>query len=306
MARNLIKKVLRRIDSSIAAPGHLNKDETELLAIGAMLSKQQSLLNFHCINDYEFKIFSQWGDDGIIQYLVKNIVIENETFIEFGVQNYQESNTRFLMMNNNWSGFVMDGSEAAMEHLKNQTWYWKYGLTQKAVFIDKDNINGLLADTGFSNIGLLHIDLDGNDYHIITAMDLSKLNPSIIIVEYNSVFGKDRCITVPYDEKLIRTKLHYSNLFFGASLPAFDYTLSKKGYSLIGCNIAGNNAYFIRKDLLNEKVKQLSAEEAYKESKFRESRDSHYSLSYLEGKGRLAVIQGLDVLNVKTNELEKL
>ena len=284
----------------------LHKDETGLLAIGAMLSKQQFLMSSDNINDYEYKIFSQWGDDGIIQYLIRNVTIENEIFIEFGVEDYQESNTRFLMMNNNWSGFVMDGSNKAMDNLKSKDWYWKYALISKAVFIDKDNINSLLASTGFSNIGLLHIDIDGNDYHILNEIDLSKLNPSIIIMEYNAVFGKDRFISILYDKNFNRTKAHYSNLFFGASLPAFDYTLSKKGYSLVGCNLAGNNGYFVRNDLLNERVKKVPVEKAFNESKFRESRDKDYSLSYIGGDARLELLKGLMVMNVKTMNLEKL
>jgi len=305
MMKDVIKKAAQLIGNYISIPNGQN-NETALLAMGAMLSKQQYSLNSNNINDYEFKIFSQFGDDGIIQYLIKNVEIKNETFIEFGVENYLESNTRFLMMNNNWSGFVMDGSNEAMKSLKNQNWYWKYCLTHKAVFIDKDNINALLESTGFTNIGLLHIDLDGNDYHILKEIDLSKLNPSIIIMEYNSVFGKDRQITMPYDKNFVRTKEHFSNLFFGASLPALNYEARKKGYSLVGCNIAGNNAYFVRKDLLNEKIKELSIDKAYKESKFRESRNEDYSLSYIAGKERLELIKGLDVLNTETNQLEKL
>ena len=236
----------------------------------------------------------------------ENILIENEIFIEFGVENYMESNTRFLMMNNNWSGFVMDGSENSMNYLKDQSWYWKYSLTNKAVFIDKNNINELLANTGFSNIGLLHIDLDGNDYHILSEIDLSKLNPSIIIMEYNSVFGKDRPITIPYEEEFDRTNAHYSNLFWGASLSALSYLALKKGYALIGCNLAGVNAYFLKNSLLNDKVKELSIDEAFKVSKFRDSRNKDYSLSYLAGKERIDMIKGLEVINVKTNKKEKL
>lgn len=305
MMKEVVRKVARLIGNSISMPYSQN-NETNLLAIGAMLSKQQYLMNSNNINDYEFKIFSQFGDDGIIQYLINNVEIKNEVFIEFGVENYLESNTRFLMMNNNWSGFVMDGSDEAMNSLKNQDWYWRYCLTHKTVFIDKDNINTLLESTGFSNIGLLHIDLDGNDYHILNEIDLSKLNPSIIIMEYNSVFGKDRQITVPYDKIFVRTKAHFSNLFWGASLPALNNAARKKGYSLVGCNIAGNNAYFVRKDLLNEKVKELSMDKAFKESKYRESRNKDYSLSYIAGKERLELIKGLEVLNTETNQLEKL
>ena len=305
MKRNLIKKTIGLIRNSTSLSNN-SADETILLALGAMLSKQQYLMNNTNINDYEFKIFSQFGDDGIIQYLIKNIAIENKIFIEFGVEDYFESNTRFLMMNDNWSGFVMDSSVEAMERLKRQTWYWKYNLTSKACFIDSDNINDLLAELGFSGIGLLSIDLDGNDYHIFNKIDLTNLNPSIIIVEYNSVFGKDRFITVPYHKNFNRTKAHYSNLFFGASLPAFNYVAAGKGYAFIGCNLAGNNAYFVKKDLINESVKELTIEQGYKESKFRESRNEDYSMSFIEGKHRLQQIKGMEVINVKANERETL
>ena len=301
----MVKKILNLIGNTTSALKQA-MDETALLAIGALLSKQQFSMDSNNINDYEFKIFSQFGDDGIIQYLVKNVAIENQIFIEFGVENYLESNTRFLMMNNNWSGFVMDGSAKAMNKLRNQRWFWKYNLSNKDVFIDKDNINDLLASTGFENIGLLHIDLDGNDYYIFNEIDFSKLNPAIVILEYNSVFGNERLISVPYNKNFNRTVAHYSNLFFGASLPALDYVASIKGYALVGCNLAGNNAYFVRQDLLNEKVKALSVEKAFIESKFREGRNKDYTLSFLSGEKRLEAIKGLDIVNVRTNLLEKL
>jgi hypothetical protein len=305
----MIKRAIKKLATMIGYSTQrfdLPKNETELLAIGTMLSNQQYSMNSININDYEFKIFSQFGDDGIIQYLIKHIPIQNEIFIEFGVEDYLESTTRFLMMNNNWTGFVMDGSEDAMQSLENQSWYWRYSLSHKAIFITQENINELLANTGFSDIGLLHIDLDGNDYHILTELDLSTLNPSILILEYNSVFGKDRPITVPYDRDFIRTNAHYSNLYYGASLPALNYAASKKGYALIGCNRAGNNAYFVKTELLNERIRELPVKDAFTESKFRESRDQDYSLSYLVGQERYEMIKGLEVLNVVSDKLEYL
>src|ERR1700744_5508213 len=59
------------------------------------------------INEVEFQVFSQFGDDGIIQWLISKIDIPNKTFIEFGVENYIESNTRFLLINNKWKGLVI-------------------------------------------------------------------------------------------------------------------------------------------------------------------------------------------------------
>ena len=280
--------------------------ERLLLSNGEILTKQQFSMTSNKFNDYEFKIFSQFGDDGLIQYLIKNITIQNETFIEFGVENYSESNTRFLLMNNNWSGFVMDGSEEAMSFLKGQDWLWRQDLTFKTAFIDRKNINDLLAETNFENIGLLHVDLDGNDYWILESLNLELLNPAIIIVEYNSVFGSERAISVPYDPHFQRTEKHYSNLYWGASLKALDHIANIKGYSLVGCNLAGNNAYFVRNDLLNDKISKKSVEEAYKESKYRESRDETYRLSYLRGGERLEIMRGLNVVNVETKEVEKL
>ncbi len=304
MIKNKIGKIIRKFVEHRYYEHRYTDMQTHLLAMGAMLSKWQQNLHSININDYEFKIFSQFGDDGIIQYLIKNVPIKNEVFIEFGVGDYSESNTRFLLMNNNWSGFVMDASSEAMEKLKCQSWYWKYNLTYKAVFIDKDNINDILLNTGFSDIGLLHMDLDGNDYWIMSELDLSKLNPAIVILEYNSVFGPERAITVPYDKNFIRVNAHYSNLFWGASLSALNYIAEKKGYVLVGSNIAGNNAYFVRNDLINEKVRKLSVISAYKESKFRDTRNKDYSFSFVVGKERLELIKGLEVINVIQNKRE--
>lgn len=282
------------------------EDTTTLLAIGKLLSNQQYSIQSKNIQDYEFKIFSQYGDDGIIQYLLKKIPIQNEIFIEFGIQDYQESNTRFMMMNNNWKGLVMDGSTKNIENLKKQPWFWQYDLKAKAVFITKENINQVIEQFKLTDIGLLHIDIDGNDYHILEKMDLNTLNPSIIIMEYNSVFGKERSISVPYKADFNRTKAHYSNLYFGASLPALTHLTNQRGYSFIGCNTAGNNAYYVRKDLLNSDIQELSIEKGFIESKFRESRDENYTLNLLSEKDRYSAIKGLPVINIITGKLEDL
>ena len=309
MSKKIFKQQILKVASLMAdelASRMVDSEETRSLALGALLSNQQQSLNSTDINEYEFKIFSQYGDDGIIQYLVKNLAIKNKTFIEFGVEDFSESNTRFLMMNNNWSGFVMDGSPENMNKLKTYPWYWKFDIKHKAVFIDAENINTLLAENGFEDVGLLHIDLDGNDYFVLKALDFSKLNPAILILEYNSVFGNERAISVPYDKNFIRTEAHYSNLFFGASLSALNQAANEKDYVLIGCALSGNNAYFVRKDLLNDKIKEKSLKEAFIESKFRESRDKNYNLSYLAGTDRLRAIKGIQVFNVETEQLEQL
>jgi len=84
------------------------------------------------------------------------------------------------------------------------------------------------------------------------------ISPIVVILEFNSVFGIDRSITVPYKKDFIRTQAHFSNLYFGASLRALYELSASKVYSFIGCNSAGNNAYFVRNDKLNDIVRETS------------------------------------------------
>lgn len=264
----------------------------------------QRSANANSLIEAEFKVFSQWGDDGIIQYLIHHLDIENKLFIEFGVENYTEANTRFLLMNDNWSGLVMDGSEKNINYIKNDEIYWRYDLKAKSAFINAENINDLILSENISGtIGLLHIDIDGNDYWVwknITAID-----PDIVIVEYNSVFGSERSITIPYNKSFVRTEAHYSNLYFGCSLAALCDLADEKNYHFVGCNTAGNNAYFVKKSKIG-KIKVLRAEDGFVAAKFRESRNIKGELTFLNGKEKLNSIKGLKVLNTRTNLLESL
>ena len=167
-----VSSIIQRLD----AYNHSRHVSTEEIKInqGLILSNLTSIESKKQknIQDYEFKVFSQWGEDGILQYLIRSIEIKYKTFIEFGVEDFSESNCRFLLMKDNWQGFVIDGSETNIQKLKNSYYYWKYDLECKYKFITKDNINNLLLESGFDkDLGLLSIDLDGNDYYILEAIN---------------------------------------------------------------------------------------------------------------------------------------
>jgi len=280
------------------------RDNNISFLIGQLLAKDIASNKHLNIQSAEFKVFSQWGDDGIIQYLINKINISNKTFIEFGVENYLESNTRFLLMNNNWTGLIFDGSKKNIDFVKKDEIYWKYDLIAEQAFITSENINTLIGKSGIiGEIGLLHIDIDGNDYWIWKNLEIVK--PDIVIIEYNSVFGIERAITIPYKANFNRTKAHYSNLYAGASLLAFCDLALEKGYSFIGTNSAGNNAYFILKEKLDG-VNSLDCKEGYTESKFRESRNKKGELTFLRADDRLKEIKGLPIYNTRTKKIEKL
>jgi hypothetical protein len=269
--------------------------------VGRILADLNAHKNSQDINDYEFKVFSQGGEDGIIQFLVSSLEIKNQTFIEFGTEDFRESNCRFLLVRNNWSGFVIDGSVRNMERLRASSFYWRHSLKSKAAFITRDNVNSILSESGFDKeVGILSIDIDGVDYYVLAELGLWK--PSIFIVEYNALFGKERPVSVPYDPSFHRTRKHFSNLYYGASLAAFVNLLGGRGYALVGVNSAGNNAFFARKELLNDRVKEISMNEGFRESCFREARDERNRLTFSTGRARREIIADLPLVDVLSGE----
>ena len=271
--------------------------ETSLVLQGKILSELNRNKNSKNIQDYEFKVFSQNGEDGIIQFLIQNTEIKNKIFVEFGVETYKEANTKFLLLNNGWSGLIIDGDKDAMEKIASSDLHWKYDLKSIGNFITKDNINKIIKSAGIEGeIGLLSVDIDGNDYWVFENIDC--VNPQILIMEYNSIFGDIHKISVPYDENFVRSQKHYSNLYYGASIAALCDIANKKGYDLVGSNSFGNNLFFIRHDCNKLKIK-LTPKEAYVKSKFRESRDENGKLTFLSHKEGLELIKNEPVVNIE-------
>lgn len=298
----MVKKT--RALSSIVRGNKQTTAETAALLIGKQISWQVAALppntDFRKVG---FKVFSQWDEDGIIQYLVNKLPIPNKTFIEFGVENFEESNSRFLMLNDHWQGMVLDASASDIRYIQQHRISWQYDLQAKSTWITRENINPLLQSSGFGeDVGLLSIDIDGNDYWIWEAIE--SIRPRIVIVEYNSLFGL-RPIAVPYKEDFARNAAHFSNLYYGSSLGALHHLAGKKGYLLLGSNIWGHNAFFIRADIAGE-FHPRELRDAYVKSKFRESRDSAGRLSYKRGNHRIELIKHLPVVQVVSGQTGKL
>lgn len=301
----MFKSFRHRLRRAILPPGILRDLEALRLSQGRILTELNRAKSPAELRECEFRVFSQFGEDGIIQKLISTIPIPNKMFIEFGVEDFLESNCRFLMMNDNWRGFVVDGSERWISAVRQHDWFWKYDLNARCAVISRDNINAELLRSGFpSDIGVLSIDVDGIDYWLVEA--LSAYSPRILIVEYNSVFGSERKISVPYDPAFSRRARHFSELYYGASLGALEFIAAKKGYSLVGTESAGVNAFFVRNDLMNHGLRKLAVGEAHSVAQFRQSRNAEGMLNYLSGEARYDAIRGLPVVNVETGEPERL
>ncbi len=267
-------------------------------ALGRIEARQASDLNDLELFKNEYRVFSQWGEDGIIQFLLRQLDIREKIFVEFGVEDYTESNTRFLLVNNNWSGLVIDGDTENIRRIKTQRYYWLYNLKAVHCFVTRENINKILEENGLvGEIGLLSIDIDGNDYWIWEAVQ--NINPAIVIVEYNHRFGSNLSVTVPYDEAFDRTKAHYSMIYYGASLKAMCLLGKRKGYAFVGCNSNGVNAFFVRRDLKPDVMKELSAEEGYVAGQFCDARDQNANLTKLSRDEEQLLLTSLPLVEIE-------
>ena len=257
------------------------------------------------IIDIEEKIFSQNGEDGIIDYLVHKLNVVNKNFVEIGVGNYRESNTRFLYNRYHPKGFIIDYIDDMKSKVTRHVNFWKGDLRICNQKIDSENILDLLNKNCDYEIDLFSIDIDSIDYWIIKK--LKKNISKIFVAEYNPVFGAELEVTVPNISGFERSKYHYSYLCYGMSLKALINLMDQKGYYFIGCNLQKINAFFISKEFKKEdffkniKIKSLGN---YTNSNIRDSRDMNNDLNYLSGHKKFKEIEDCEVINLKDNKRE--
>ena len=176
------------------------------------------------------------------------------TFIEFGFHPI-EFNCAELARDPEWRGLLIDGNRRQVEDARS---LFSDRIKIVEAFLTLDNLD--FIKTSFTKIGVLSIDVDGNDYWFLEHLIDTK--PTVICVEYNSTFGNET-ITVPYDPTFDRNKKHPRGWYHGASLTALSKLCALHGYALAAVSSAGTNAFFT-------KTGRLDPERAWKPNLFRE------------------------------------
>ena len=243
---------------------HLVNRNLSELNYRQILSNQKYQDNKNLIN-YGFKVYSQNDEDGILNEIFNRIGIKNKTFIEFGVEDGKECNTTFLLKQN-WGGVWVDMTSNEIELKKNFKEYINNKLFFKKIKITKKNVNEIIKESlnklKTNELDLLSIDLSRNTYHILKS--ISDCNPRVVVAEYNAKLRDKTEWVCPYDEN----KLWDKSDKFSASLKSFEIMMKQKNYFLVCCNITGINAFFLRKDLINDKfIDNFSSEFHYEEFK---------------------------------------
>ncbi|MBA3239053.1 MAG: hypothetical protein H0T62_11995 [Parachlamydiaceae bacterium] len=186
------------------------------------------------LSRFEKRVYSQNGEDGIIKKIFELVGFNTGYFVEFGVQDGKECNTRYIREAYGCAGLIMDGG------------YEDASINLQKEFITAENINDLFAKYDVPNeFDLLSIDLDFNDFHVWKAIS-NHYKPRVIVMEFNSSHQPSEDKVVPYDPNGCWDHSNY----FGASLLAM-YNLGRaKGFSLVYVENAGVNCFFIRDDIL--------------------------------------------------------
>jgi len=209
---------------------------------------KEHLGNTVYLESYGYKVYSQNDEDGIITEIFKRIGVTNKQFIEFGVGNGIECNSHYLILKD-WSGLWIESSPKLYKEIQQ-----KFGSPIKSgqlkvhnSFITCENINTIFQSYGFTGeIDLISIDIDGNDYHIMKA--ITKVNPRVIVIEYNALLPPECEWIMNYDPNY-----RWNNTSVqGASLTSLEKLGKQKGYQLVGTNVTGVNAFFVREDLAKD------------------------------------------------------
>lgn len=215
---------------------------------------------------YGFKVYSQCDEDGIIQEIFRRIGVANRSFVEFGVGDGSECNTVKLLVEG-WRGLWLEAQPDRAAHIRTSfaSLIEERRLNIVEGLVAVENINALLEQGGATGeIDLLSIDIDNNDYWVWKAID--RINPRVVAIEYNATLRPPMSLVVPYQPE---KAWDFSTSYFGASLEAFVRLGRSKGYRLVGCNISGVNAFFVRDDLAKDHfLDPATAEEHYEPPRY--------------------------------------
>jgi hypothetical protein len=275
---------------------------------------QQTLLaskglrsNFTKLSDAEVTVFSQWGEDGILDYLCDIAGLDRPNILELGAGNFEECNSRFLIENRFANSVLVDARLDLKTVVEQNSAYWKTHMLAINSWITPETIKEIQsqAKAFLGIIDIVSIDIDGNDYWVLAAFDLSEV--AIVVAEYNPLFGSHLPVTIPRNDDFDRTEAHFSNLYYGVGLSAWVKFFKEKGFVLAGTNKVGSNAFFIKEALLQKLHFVPSSDlRTYINWGVRESRTKEGKLNFLSGEKRISAISDLELCNVETGEMLKI
>ncbi len=258
-----MKPLLHRIFEKLVPSGFARQSVRKIFAAPGNVDRQTSLLQHAYLEEllakpryadpkrlhrFEQQVFSQNGEDGALAEIFRRIGTTDQRFVEVGVGDGLENNTTFWLAQG-WKGCWLEGDEKSIAKIREHFWQpLKNGqLEVRQAFISAENINSLFAELKVpKEFDLFSLDIDRNTWFIWQA--LKEYRPRVIVVEYNASWPASVDWKVEYRPDLV----HNCTAYMGASLKAYEKLGAELGYALVGCDLGGNNAYFVRKELCGD------------------------------------------------------
>jgi hypothetical protein len=259
----------------------------------------------------EYSVFSQWGEDGILDFLCESLGIERPTVVDFGAGDVRYSNFRWLLQSRGGSGVFVDARPDLAESLDKSGLRIHSDTHVISTFLNYENSNDTLKKSleilRGKELDFFSLDIDGQDYWVLES--LREIDAKVILLEYQSYLGPKLAVTVPRSLAFNRADAHFSMIYYGASLLAFKSLLDTRGYKLVGSNRQRSNAFFVRKDLIaGTKLAEIEIPTLFQltDGLGGESRDFHGEFKGMQGAGRTELIKDLAWFNCETSEIETL
>jgi hypothetical protein len=232
---------------------------------------------------WEFSGFSQNGEDGILDVLRKQLLSSNRYFIEIGAADGMQNNSSWMVVVEQYDGLMIEGDSILAERAKRMLSTHSIGLECINMFVSSKNIQELKSISLHTNPDVFSLDIDGIDYYIAEAIMEGGFRPKIFAVEYNSVFGPERSMTIAYKDNFVFKKAHPTQLYYGVSIAAWKKLFKRYGYRFVTVDRKGVNAFFadpacFDEDFLNKIDGPVFAENAYQFRKYRGSFEKQFPL----------------------------
>jgi hypothetical protein len=194
---------------------------------------------------WEFSGFSQNGEDGILDVLRRKLSSSNRYFVEIGSADGMQNNSSWLVVAEQYAGLMVEGNPRLVERAKRLIPHYSIGAECVNMFVNSNSIRELKSLALHSDPDVFSLDIDGVDYYVAKAVFDAGFRPKIFVVEYNSVFGPDKSMTVPYKEDFSFGREHPTRLYYGVSLAAWRKFFADLGYRFVTVDSKGVNAFFI-------------------------------------------------------------
>lgn len=240
----------------------INSGQVEQLILMNQYRQMVGQNNLPEFQDIGFHNYSQTDEDGFLLYIFSLIGTSNKKVLEMCCGDGIECNAANLIINHGWHGLLFDGDVNSIKI--GQKIYNSLKTTRKNPpelvhsWITSENVNELIRSNGFNGeIDLFSLDMDGVDYWIWKSINCIK--PRVIVLEYNTYWGADKSVTVPYSPKF-EAQIINGAYYCGASLRAFVNLGKLLGYRLVGSNSKQYNAFFIRNDIGIDMLPEIDIE----------------------------------------------